>query len=68
MWAQHIVTENIADFPSETLDEFQIEAINADKFLSRTFDLYPVEALEVLKNLRPITKTLLLQLPNLSLT
>lgn len=50
--AQHIVTENIADFPSETLDEFQIEAINVDEFLSRTFDLYPVEALEVLKNLR----------------
>lgn len=50
--AQHIVTENIVDFPPKTLDKFQIEAINADEFLSRTFDLYPVEALEVLRNLR----------------
>lgn len=50
--AQHIVTENTGDFPSEILDRFAIEAINADEFLSRTFDLYPVEALEVLRSLR----------------
>lgn len=50
--AQHIVTDNIVDFPPATLDQFEIEAIEADEFLSRTFDLYSVEALEVLRNLR----------------
>ena len=52
MWRTAYSHENIADFPPETLDKFQIEAINADEFLSRTFDLYSVEALEVLRDLR----------------
>ena len=33
-------------------EQFEIEAIDADEFLSRTFDLYPSEALAVLRTLR----------------
>ena len=50
--AQYVVTENLADFPAEILGGFDIEAIGADGFLSRTFDLYPSEALDVLRTLR----------------
>ncbi len=50
--AQHIVTDNLADFPAEVLARFDIEAVDADGFLSRTFDLYPSEALGVLRTLR----------------
>lgn len=50
--AQHIVTDNLTDFPTEKLQPYDIEAINADEFLSRTFDLYPAEALTVLRQLR----------------
>ncbi len=50
--AQHIVTDNLADFPIEVLEQYDIEAIDADEFLSRTFDLYPSEALAVLRELR----------------
>ena len=50
--AQHIVTDNLADFPADVLAKYDIEAIGADGFLSRTFDLYPSEALGVLRTLR----------------
>lgn len=50
--AQHIITDNLADFPSAVLARFEIEVIDADGFLSRTFDLYPSEALSVLRTLR----------------
>ena len=50
--AQYIVTDNLADFPADVLSQFDIEAIDADGFLSRTFDLYPSEALGVLRTLR----------------
>lgn len=50
--AQHIVTENIRDFPHEALEPFDIEAIEADEFLARTFDLYTAEAMAVLRELR----------------
>lgn len=50
--AQHIVTENIRDFPQEALEPFDIEAIEADEFLARTFDLYTAEAMTVLRELR----------------
>ena len=50
--AQHIVTDNLADFPVDLLGRFDIEAVDADGFLSRTFDLYPSEALGVLRTLR----------------
>ena len=50
--AQYIVTDNLADFPAGVLARFDIEAIDADGFLSRTFDLYPSEAFGVLRTLR----------------
>ncbi|MYH57557.1 MAG: PIN domain-containing protein [Boseongicola sp. SB0675_bin_26] len=50
--AQHIVTDNIRDFPSAELDQFDIKAIEADEYLSRTFDLYTAEAMHVLRELR----------------
>lgn len=50
--AQHIVTDNVRDFPSAELDQFDIKAIEADEFLSRTFDLYTAEAMSVLRELR----------------
>ena len=50
--AQHIVTQNLSDFPNEVLEEFSIEAIDADEFLSRTFELYNTEAVEALKAMR----------------
>jgi predicted nucleic acid-binding protein len=50
--AQHIVTENLKDFPEGVLGAFAVEAIGADEFLSRTFDLYPDAALEALKLMR----------------
>ena len=50
--AQHIVTENLSDFPAAALEPFSIEAIDADEFLSRTYDLYPTEALEVCRTIR----------------
>ncbi len=50
--AQCIVTDNLSDFPAEVLAKFHIAAADADGFLSRTFDLYPSEALGVLHSLR----------------
>lgn len=50
--AQHIVTQNLRDFPDEALEPFDVEAIEADEFLSRTFDLYPEEGLITLRTLR----------------
>ena len=50
--AQHIVTDNLADFPAHILGRFDIEAIDADGFLSRTFDLHQSGALGVLRTLR----------------
>ncbi|MFG1287911.1 PIN domain-containing protein [Xanthobacter versatilis] len=46
--AQHIVTANLANFPDHALVAFAIKAIDADEFLSMTFDLYPAEALATL--------------------
>ena len=37
---------------AEVLGRFDTEAVDADGFLSRTFDLYPSEALGVLRTLR----------------
>lgn len=50
--AQHIITDNIRDFPAASLDQFEIEAIEADEFLARTFELYTAEAMNVLRELR----------------
>ena len=50
--AQHIVTDNMQDFPQPKLNPFGIEATGADAFLARIFDLYTAEAMTVLRNLR----------------
>ncbi len=50
--AQHIVTDNTKDFPSEVLDEYDIDAVDADEFLYRTFELYPERAVLVLREVR----------------
>ncbi len=50
--AQHIITENLKDFPPDALLRFGIEAISADTFLASTFELYPSEAMAVLRRMR----------------
>jgi predicted nucleic acid-binding protein len=50
--AQHIVTENLKDFPADVLEEFDIEPIEADEFIFRTFQLYPVDAISVFRQMR----------------
>ena len=50
--AQHIITDNIRDFPATALEAYDMEAIEADEFLARTFDLYTSEAMTVLRELR----------------
>ncbi len=50
--AQHIVTDNIKDFPNEILEPFGIESITADEFLFRTSELYAEESIMVIKAMR----------------
>lgn len=50
--AEHIVTENLRDFPDEKLAPFGISAVSADDFLSSTFELYPAEALAAMRSMR----------------
>jgi hypothetical protein len=50
--AGHIITDNLRDFPASTLEAFDIEAIEADGFLARLFDLYPAEGTGALRSMR----------------
>lgn len=50
--AEHIITENLKDFPDEALAPFGITAVTPDDFLSSTFELYPGDALSTLRNMR----------------
>ena len=50
--AEHIVTENLRDFPSEKLAAFGVSAVSADDFLSSTFELYQSEAVAALRAMR----------------
>lgn len=50
--AEHIVTENLADFPDSELGPLGIAAVSADDFLSSTFELYPTEALAAMRAMR----------------
>lgn len=50
--AQHIITENLRDFPTEALAIYSIEAVSADRFLSSTYELYPSEATVALRKMR----------------
>lgn len=50
--AEHIVTENLKDFPTESLQDYAVSAVSADDFLSSTFELYPAEALTAMRAMR----------------
>ncbi len=50
--AQHIITHNHRDFPSDVLEEFDISTLTPDEFLSDTFELYPTQALAALRGIR----------------
>ena len=50
--AEHIVTENLKDFPNAALACYGISAVTADDFLSSTFELYPGEALRAMRKMR----------------
>lgn len=50
--AQHIITENLKDFPGEATEPYGIEAVSADDFLVSTFELYPTEAIVTLRKMR----------------
>lgn len=50
--AEHIVTENLRDFPESALEPFGITAVNADDFLSSTFELYPGDASRAMRTMR----------------
>lgn len=47
-----IVTDNLKDFPKETLAAYEIEAISADDFLADCIDLGKAEALAALRTMR----------------
>lgn len=50
--AQHIVTDNLKDFPDAALEPFGIKAISADSCLTATFELYPADASAALNRMR----------------
>ncbi len=50
--AQHIITENVKDFPLAILKEYDTEAVTADQFLASTFELYPSHAVAALRKMR----------------
>jgi len=50
--AQTIVTENIKDFPSEVIGQYDVTAVTADAFISSTFELYDSEAIAALRSVR----------------
>lgn len=54
--AEHIVTENLKDFPESELDKYGVMAVSADDFLSSTFELYPAEALAAMRLMRTTYK------------
>ncbi|WP_291079137.1 PIN domain-containing protein [Hyphomonas sp.] len=50
--ASMIVTENLADFPSEALQPFELEAKSADSFIADAIDLDQIRTAEAVKQLR----------------
>lgn len=50
--AQVIVTENHKDFPSDILDDFDIETLSADDMLANTYDLFRGEGVRSLRRIR----------------
>lgn len=50
--AEHIVTENLRDFPADSVERYGIEAVSADDFLASTFELYQPQAVLVFREMR----------------
>lgn len=50
--ADSIVTFNTKDFPSDVLDQYDIEAIHPDDFICHQLDLIPYQALTAIKHIR----------------
>lgn len=50
--AEHIVTENLKDFPDEALEPYGLCAVTADDFLESTFEHYPAQAVGALRTMR----------------
>ena len=50
--AATIVTENLADFPTEVLQRYNLEARPADEFIADTISLDEAKAVEVIKAMR----------------
>lgn len=50
--AEHIVTENLKDFPAASISKYGIEAVSADDFLTSTYELYPAQAIAALRKMR----------------
>lgn len=50
--AQVIVTDNLKDFPSDTLAPFDIDAISADEFISAAIELDRLTAIAALRKMR----------------
>lgn len=50
--AEHIVTENLKDFPQGALEPFGITAVTADDFLSSTSEPYPGDAFRAMRTMR----------------
>lgn len=50
--AQHIVTDNLKDFPDAELGKYDLEAVSADEFLFRTTELYGVDAIGEIERVR----------------
>lgn len=50
--AEHIITENLRDFPQDALDPYDIAAVTADDFLESSFETYTAEAISALRTMR----------------
>lgn len=50
--ASVIVTDNLRDFPKESLSPHNVEAISADAFIADTIELSPIIAMDALKRMR----------------
>lgn len=48
--ANVIVTDNLKHFPAASLEQFQVEAISADQFLTYLYNLFPESMPEVIQN------------------
>lgn len=50
--AEHIVTENLKDFPEAILAPYGLCAVTADDFLQSNFEYYPAQAVGALRTMR----------------